>query len=925
MKNTLFKRFISLFLSVLMIASALSLTIGAADHTHTPGEWQSNTTKHWQVCSAEGAVINEADHDHTGEWLEDAENHWKVCSVCNAPIDSAKHTDANRDEYCDYCGISTHKHVPQGDWLKDETNHWRLCKCGEAAVSEAHKENAAGYCSVCGLYVHKHAAQGEWLKDSENHWKLCKCGAVVDSAAHADTDNDEVCNTCGAKVHTHVAVKEWLKDEKNHWQLCSCGVTMNAGAHSDTNSDKICDGCSLNMATPTHTCAAQGAWQMDATNHWLLCSCGETKFYLAAHTYKDGKCIACSYPSTGSSVVNGNWSVNVVPGCNLTHNHAVSTCAYNATANEAKAAISATIKGASVASAVMLNLPTANIKTVAGAITVGGYTFTPGEVIKVFGKDYIVDYISAGTGYVRFISVNTNKTIVYNTLTKSVQTVFEDTLVRKIACKVNVNGTEYDAFYLYGGSHYYLYKNGKPAGVVNSAVGYFNAGYTPAALGVTGNSAIASFTSNCQTYEVYDVFSEIVSMSCGKYPANISVSVKLTGATPVTVIGGFTNASYSFKTATVVGNTATINAKITRATPVAMFAVVKSTIIYNTVRNITPCGDNYDCWFDIVNPGCGGTVIKPGCTAHPGCAIYPSCIVKPGCTIHTGCFGYPSCIVKPGCTVHSGCASYPSCIVKPNKSYVITASANVGGTISPAGNAVIAYGESMTYKFTPKDGFAIAKVIVDGVNVGKVSSYTFKYVTAKHTLQVVFEKVKIPFLDIYTSDWYYDDVVYVWGNDLMQGTSYTQFDPDGDITRGMIVTMLWRLEGEPNSTGKQFSDVRSGSYYADAIRWAARNDIVLGYDDGTFRPNQNITREQLAAILYRYIEYKGEGFVGNWAYRLGYDDVADISDWAIEAVSYLTMKNIIVTDSAEVLDPDVDSSRIEAAVCLHRLAEFLND
>ena len=230
----------------------------------------------------------------------------------------------------------------------------------------------------------------------------------------------------------------------------------------------------------------------------------------------------------------------------------------------------------------------------------------------------------------------------------------------------------------------------------------------------------------------------------------------------------------------------------------------------------------------------------------------------------------------------------------------------------------------MTYNFTPKDGFGIAKVIVDGVNIGKVSSYTFRNITANHTLQVVFEKLKMPFLDVYTADWYYDDVLYVWNNDIMQGTAYTTFDPNGDITRAMIVTMLWRLEGEPTSTGMQFNDVASGSYYANAVRWAAKNGIVCGYGDNTFKPNQNITREELATILYRYLEFKGEGFVGSWSYRLPYEDASDISDWAIKPVSFLAMKNIIVTDSATKLNPDVDATRAETAVCIHRICEFLN-
>ncbi len=317
-----------------------------------------------------------------------------------------------------------------------------------------------------------------------------------------------------------------------------------------------------------------------------------------------------------------------------------------------------------------------------------------------------------------------------------------------------------------------------------------------------------------------------------------------------------------------------------------------------------------------------------GCKLHDCCIGYSYCIYNTACKSHDCCKGYPYCIYqpsysyKPGCSAHPGCAGYIGCVYH-TRSYSITVSGTAGGKLSPAGNAVVVAGNSMTYKFTPNDGYAIARVIVDGKDIGRVSSYTFSKVNANHTLKVVFEKMKMPFLDVYSTDWYYEDVMYVWNNEIMQGTSYTEFSPKENITRAMIVTMLWRLEGSPASVGTQFKDVKEDSYYANAVRWAAKNGIVCGDDVGTFRPDDNINREELAVILYRYAKFHGEGFVGNWAYKLAYTDFANISSWAIEAVSYLTMKNIIVTDSAVKLNPLVDASRAEAAVVLHRLCEFL--
>lgn len=918
MKNNLTRRFLSLVLAVLMIVPAMALAVSAADeHTHVGNGWLSDDKKHWQLCTADGAVFGDADHDHSGEWLEDAANHWRVCAVCGAFIDSNKHVDSNKDEYCDYCGISTHVHVATGKWISNEENHWKLCSCGQVAVSEKHIENARGYCSVCGVYVHTHKAknESEWLKDVDNHWQVCACGEVINSAKHVDANPaDQACDVCAASIHTHDKnFGDYLKDAKNHWKLCSCGVIVEetAGAHADNDANNACDFCGYNMAADVHVHAAQGEWLKDKDKHWLLCSCGEMKYYYADHTFKDGVCIACGYVSSsvsvGGSGVIGNWNITVCPDCCVPAGTQIVTDCYSATANEAKNAVKASYDGVSINSVVKFTIANSKISVASNSIVVGGQTLKSGEIFSVFGKQYVVDYTSAGAIYARFISLCDNKTIIYNKVTKTVETVFEDTIVRKSNTKAIVNGVEYDAVFAYGSSRYFLYKNGIPAGMVNASSASFYPGYDPASLVSKGNAsdgALISFTCRGKNYVVYDIFSEMVSVKCANVPVTINVALNLGSFRPTSIIGGFSNSTKSYRNVAFGSGTAYLTGlKITRTTPVVMFGVVESPVYPVSVTNITPCDSYYDCWWNIVYPGIS---VKPGCTVHPGCTTYPNCTVKPGCTIHPGCY------------------SYPSCIVPSTKSYAIVASCNVGGTLDPAGTAIIAHGKSMTYKFTPNEGFAIAKVLVDGVNVGKVSSFTFKNVSSKHTLQVVFEKVKMPFLDVYTADWYYKDIVYVWQNDIMQGTSYTKFNPAGDITRGMIVTMLWRLEGEPNSTGRQFSDVGSGSYYADAVRWAANKGIVLGYGDNTFRPNQNITREQLATILYRYIEYKGKGFVGNWDYDLRYSDVSDISAWALEAVSYLTLKNIIVTENTSVLNPDADASRAEAAVCLHRLCEFLD-
>ena len=115
----------------------------------------------------------------------------------------------------------------------------------------------------------------------------------------------------------------------------------------------------------------------------------------------------------------------------------------------------------------------------------------------------------------------------------------------------------------------------------------------------------------------------------------------------------------------------------------------------------------------------------------------------------------------------------------------------------------------------------------------------------------------LPFTDVREADWFYDDVVYAYENGLFSGTSDTTFSPNASMTRAMLVTVLYRLEGQPTVSGRSgFSDVKLNSYYEDAVTWAADNGIVNGTGATTFSPNANVTREQMAAILYRYAQYK---------------------------------------------------------------------
>ncbi len=255
-----------------------------------------------------------------------------------------------------------------------------------------------------------------------------------------------------------------------------------------------------------------------------------------------------------------------------------------------------------------------------------------------------------------------------------------------------------------------------------------------------------------------------------------------------------------------------------------------------------------------------------------------------------------------------------------NQKYTITANAGEGGSISNEGRTTVKYSNNITYTITPDDGYEIEAVIVDGKDIGAVSEYTFKRVQKDHTISVIFTETKWdnPFTDVAENDWYYEDVEFVYENDLMIGTSDTKFSPDAIVNRAMIVTILWRLEGSPVvDSSIDFTDVPAGEWYTDAVNWASANGIVNGYGDDTFGPLNDLTREQIMAILNRYAAYK------EWT-----DDVIfpmipqyDYSIWAENNVIWADMNGMFEGIGVDVSDLTKAATRAEMAAYLRRFCE----
>ncbi|MBQ3286557.1 MAG: S-layer homology domain-containing protein [Firmicutes bacterium] len=177
--------------------------------------------------------------------------------------------------------------------------------------------------------------------------------------------------------------------------------------------------------------------------------------------------------------------------------------------------------------------------------------------------------------------------------------------------------------------------------------------------------------------------------------------------------------------------------------------------------------------------------------------------------------------------------------------------------------------------------------------------------------------------DVDHDGWYYDSVAYALDNGLMKGTSETTFEPESPFTRAMIVTILHRLEGEPAVESEpSFSDVSEGQWYTDAVIWANANGIVDGYNESRFGPEDNITREQFAAIIYRYAQYKKyDVSVDENANIVSYDDYSSVSEWALPALQWACGAELIRGRSDNMLAPKAGATRAEAATILMRFIE----
>lgn len=260
-----------------------------------------------------------------------------------------------------------------------------------------------------------------------------------------------------------------------------------------------------------------------------------------------------------------------------------------------------------------------------------------------------------------------------------------------------------------------------------------------------------------------------------------------------------------------------------------------------------------------------------------------------------------------------------------SSSYMIDVIESTHGTVT-ASPKWASSGRIVTLTVTPDEGYELAALTVTDRNGNDVAltnngdgTYTFKMPASKVTVKATFIKdlVTLPFIDVHPGDWFYDPVCYVYSQGLMTGTSATTFEPNTSLSRAMLVAVLHRLEGSPQASVCDFTDVAEGDWYAQAVNWAASVGVVNGFDDGTFQPNAAITREQMAAILRNYAAYKGLDVTA--ADDLAnYSDAASVSDWAKESVEWAVGSGLLGGYEDSTLRPQGTTTRAEVASVLQR-------
>lgn len=229
---------------------------------------------------------------------------------------------------------------------------------------------------------------------------------------------------------------------------------------------------------------------------------------------------------------------------------------------------------------------------------------------------------------------------------------------------------------------------------------------------------------------------------------------------------------------------------------------------------------------------------------------------------------------------------------------------------------------SCTIRMQPDEGYETEYVYVNGQQFLGNDIFTIPSVSRDTIVAVTFCR-KPPFTDISHTDWFYVSARYVYNNGLFKGTSETEFAPQSAMSRAMLATVLYRMEGQPSVNFEEtFTDVERDLWYTNAILWASEKNIVKGYGDGIFAPDTFITREQIAVMLHRYAKWKALVSEVNKT-TLNFTDAREISDYALESITWAVAKGLIKGNTETTINPRGIATRAEVATMLQRFSELI--
>jgi len=808
-------------------------------------------------------------------------------------------------------------------------------------------------------YKVEHSYSTSWSKDANNHWIECTvCHDKKDNAAHSWNDGEittaATCTTDGVKTYTctvcsqtktetitqtgHNYSTSWSKNADNHWHECAkCGDKKDSAAHS-WNSGEI---------TTAATCTTDGAKKYTCT------VCGQTKAETVTQTGHNYK-----YTASGG-VITGTCQNNTA------HTVTATLTAQNATYDgmaktTGSVAYSDGWTGGELTVSYQNNT---NAGTATASITYGGATASVNfQIAKaaptVTAPSVAIDYTAE--------TLSTTAAMEYSI----------DGGTSWTACTANMAATAFDGwdgsadkavqFRLTGDD------NHNPGAVQSVTIpARPNVPYIAMELTKTTDSLTVTNTDNypgCEfsidgtTWEDAGAFTGLTAgqeytaqfrvKATGSSFHSKSLKQKVTtvaadGSTTLKIgeiakTGGSIIANDGEKVTIENGGTATvITPPFGSAIEIGPGGVVNvpnnGTVQTEEGPIITlPQGGTVDGDGNIALPG-GGSVTVPDDNGGSATITVPD----GGGTITPGENG--AVTVPGGSTVTTGgqTVTIPESggIVVPGGevTYTVTVTFDAQGG-SAVKSQTVTVGEKVTEPTVPaKSGY-----IFDGwyTEAACTTSWDFDTpVTGDMTLYVKWTKKpspvmpgpvtpdpddtpappvwENPFADVKESDWYYAAVEFANENGLFYGTSDTTFEPNSDMSRGMLATVLYRLAKEPGITAEDlFSDVADGKYYTEAVAWAAENKIVAGYGNGKFGPEDSITREQLATILWRYA-----GSPESTGNLDKFTDGAKTSDWAVPALQWAVEQKIVSGKGNGILDPRGKATRAEVAAMLMRYCE----